>query len=95
MIYLVTETVATSLWFYRGNADDNSGVASNGKLMVPMGLASFPGEMPLFNAPRTALERDYNLVHYTKMPKGGHFACLEQPQLFVEDVRQFYRKVRA
>jgi len=40
------------------------------------------------------LERNFNLVHYTKMPRGGHFACLEEPELFVEDVRQFFRKVR-
>jgi microsomal epoxide hydrolase len=51
--------------------------------------------MPLFNPPRVVLERGYNLVHYSRLPKGGHFACLEQPQLFVEDVRQFFRKVRA
>jgi pimeloyl-ACP methyl ester carboxylesterase len=59
------------------------------------GFASFPCEMPLFNPPRVVLERGYNLVHYSRLPKGGHFACLEQPQLFVEDVRQFFRKVRA
>ena len=45
--------------------------------------------------PRSLLERTYNLVHYTKMPRGGHFACLEEPELFVEDVRQFFRKVRS
>lgn len=95
MIYLVTDTAATSVWFYRGSADDNSGVTSRSKLMVPMGFASFPGEMPLFNPPRAVLERDYNVVHYSRMPKGGHFACLEQPQLFVDEVRQFFRKVRA
>jgi len=39
--------------------------------------------------------RDYNLVHYTKMPRGGHFACFEQPQLLVEDVRRFFRGRRS
>jgi len=33
-------------------------------------------------------------VRYTKMPRGGHFACLEQPQLFVDDVRAFFRTLR-
>lgn len=94
MIYLVTETVATSVWFYRGAADDRSGVPARGKPGVPMGFASFPGEMPALNPPRSLLERNFNLVHYTRMPRGGHFACLEQPQLFVEDVRQFFRQVR-
>jgi hypothetical protein len=36
----------------------------------------------------------FKLVHYTKMPKGGHFACLEQRKLFVEDGGSFFRKVR-
>jgi len=34
------------------------------------------------------------MIHWTEMPKGGHFAALEQPQLLVEDVRVFFRKVR-
>jgi microsomal epoxide hydrolase len=95
MIYLVTDTAATAVWIYRGNADDRSGVSPGRKLTVPLGFASFPGEMTALNPPRSLIERNYNLVHYTKMPRSGHFACLEQPQLFVEDVRQFFRKVRS
>jgi epoxide hydrolase len=95
MIYLVTDTAATGVWFYRGSADDVPAVgASPGKIAVPTGFASFPAEMPLLNPPRSVLERGFNLVHYTKMPRGGHFACLEQPQLFVDDVRAFFRKLR-
>jgi len=94
MIYLVTDTAATAVWFYRGSRDDRTGAPPGGKLETPMGFASFPGEMPLLNPPRSVLARNFNLVHYTKMPKGGHFACLEQPKLFVDDVRAFFRKVR-
>ena len=94
MIYLVTDSIATSVWFYRGALDDRAAPA-RGKLETATGFASFPGEMPLLNPPRSILERNFNLVHYTKMPKGGHFACLEQPKLFVEDVRAFFRKVRS
>jgi pimeloyl-ACP methyl ester carboxylesterase len=93
MIYLVTDTVATAVWFYRGALDDRAAPA-RGKLETPLGFASFPGEMRPLNPTRSLLERNFNLVHYTKMPKGGHFACLEQPGLFVEDVRSFFRKVR-
>jgi microsomal epoxide hydrolase len=95
MIYLVTDTMATGVLFYRGSADDQSLTASAGKIAVPTGFASFPAEMPLLNPPRSVLERGFNLVHYTKMPRGGHFACLEQPQLFVDDVRAFFQKLRA
>ena len=86
MIYLVTDTMATAVWFYRGNADDRPASAAR-EADVPLGFASFPGEMPALNPPRSVLERNFNLVHYTRMPRGGHFACLEQPQLFVDDVR--------
>jgi len=93
MIYLVTDTVATAVWFYRGALDDG-GTPNRGKLDTPTGFASFPGEMRPLNPPRSILEGNFNLVQYTKMPRGGHFACLEQPKLFVDDVRSFFRKVR-
>ena len=96
MLYLVTETMGTGVWFYRGSADDRSpGSGARGKVNVPTGFASFPKEMPPLNPPRSVLAQAFNLVHYTKMPRGGHFACLEQPTLFAEDVRQFYRKLPA
>jgi microsomal epoxide hydrolase len=94
MIYLVTDTAATAVWIYRGAADDRPATPPRGKVAVPTGFASFPGEMPALNPPRSILDRNFNLVHYTKMPRGGHFACLEQPELFVQDVRAFFRKVR-
>jgi len=93
MIYLVTDTAATAVWFYRGAADDRSS-AGNGRVQVPVGFASFPAEMPVLNPPRSMLERAFNLTHYTRMPRGGHFACLEQPQLFVDDLRAFFKTIR-
>jgi pimeloyl-ACP methyl ester carboxylesterase len=92
MVYLVTDTIGTSVWFYRGSSEDVSNV--RGKLTVPVGFVSFPAEMPALNPPQSMLERRYNLVHYTRMPKGGHFAAFEQPELFVKDVREFFRIVR-
>jgi len=97
MIYLVTDTMATAVWFYRGSLDDvsSSGRGSrSGRITVPTGFASFPAEMLALNPPRSVLERGFNLVHYSKAARGGHFACFEQPQLFVEDVRAFFRRVR-
>ena len=92
MIYLVTDTIGTSVWFYRGMIDDTTTI--RGKVNVPCGFASFPHELPTLNAPRSVVERNYNLVHYSKMPRGGHFACWEQPELLVADVRDFFRKLR-
>jgi microsomal epoxide hydrolase len=92
MLYLVTGTAGSAIWIYRGNADEES--PPRAKITVPTGFAAFPKEMPIFLPPRRFLEQDFNLVHYTQMPRGGHFACLEQPQLFVDDLRAFFRKVR-
>ncbi len=92
MIYLVTDTIGTSVWFYRGMIDDTTNIG--GRVKVPSGFASFPRELPTLNAPRSVIERNYNLVHYSKMPRGGHFACWEQPELLVADLRDFFRKLR-
>jgi epoxide hydrolase len=93
MWYLVSETSGSAVWFYRGNADEPTPPRT--KMMVPTGFAAFPAEMTVLAPPRSALERDFNLIHYTKMPHGGHFACFEQPKLFVDDVRTFFRKLRS
>jgi pimeloyl-ACP methyl ester carboxylesterase len=50
--------------------------------------------MTVLNPPESVVARNFNLVHYTKMPRGGHFAFWEQPELMVADVRQFFRKLR-
>ena len=93
MIYLVTDTVGTGVWYYRGSGDERSQL--RGKLMTPTGFAAFPKEMPYLCPPRSVIERGFNLVHYTKMAHGGHFACLEQPELLVADIRDFFAKQRA
>jgi microsomal epoxide hydrolase len=92
MLYLITGAEATALWFYRGAAEDGPG--ATGRVTVPTGVAAFPKEMPVLAPPRSAIERNFNLVHYTRMPRGGHFAALEQPGLLVEDLRQFFRPLR-
>jgi microsomal epoxide hydrolase len=92
MIYLVSGSEATGVWFYRGATEDGPG--ATGRVTVPTGFAAFPKEMTVLAPPRSALERGFNLVHYTKMPRGGHFAALEQPVLFAADVREFFRALR-
>jgi epoxide hydrolase len=93
MLYLVTDTAGSAVWIYRGNADEPA--APRGRIEVPAGFAAFPKEMPIFLPPRRFLEHDFNLVRYTQMPRGGHFACMEQPKLFVEDLRAFFSSIRS
>jgi pimeloyl-ACP methyl ester carboxylesterase len=55
-------------------------------------VASFPGDpqIPL----RHKAERTENIVRWTELDRGGHFAALEEPDLLVEDVRAFFRQLR-
>jgi pimeloyl-ACP methyl ester carboxylesterase len=63
-------------------------------ISVPAAVSVFPEEV--YQAPRSWSERAYkNLVHFNELPKGGHFAAWEQPQLFSEEVRAGFRSLRA
>ena len=48
----------------------------------------------IIRPPRSWVEECYNVIHWTEMPRGGHFAAMEQPELLAGDVREFFRKVR-
>jgi pimeloyl-ACP methyl ester carboxylesterase len=86
-IYWVTETGPSSVRLYYENRID---AGLTGHVDVPFACARFPGE--LFGVvPRQWIEAQYNVAQFTEMPRGGHFAALEEPQLLVEDVRKFFR----
>lgn len=59
-----------------------------GRVEVPTGYSRFPEEP--WRPPRDMVERKWNLVHYTEQPRGGHFAAMEQPELFATDVAAFF-----
>ena len=90
MIYLVTKTFNTASWIYYGRREEGgrSLPKEDLPLKVPTAVALFPKEY-LEWAPRSYVERIYNIQRWTKMPKGGHFAALEQPDLLVKDIRDF------
>jgi microsomal epoxide hydrolase len=66
MVYLVTDSAPTAVWMYRGSRDDTRGGGARTKINVPTGYAAFPREMTSLAPPRSALERSFNLVHYTR-----------------------------
>jgi pimeloyl-ACP methyl ester carboxylesterase len=60
---------------------------------LPTGVSAFPDE--IYTAPRSWAEKAYpNLIHYNRLPKGGHFAAWEQPQALSEEVRTAFRTLR-
>ena len=89
MMYWVTASAASSARMYWESFRVFSGLA---RVEVPTGVAQFPKEIAL--APRHWAEANYNITHWTQMPRGGHFAAFEQPELFVDDVRTFFATVR-
>ena len=93
MLYLVEASFVTSTWMYRGRVLEGSGSFPPGAhIITPTGVAAFPD--PVFSPPpRSLAQRTYNIVHWTQMPAGGHFAALEQPKLLLADMRRFFADV--
>jgi pimeloyl-ACP methyl ester carboxylesterase len=100
MVYWTTGTIGSS---FRPYSDFTQAGAMRwmvekakewvGSSGVPTGLAVFPGDSS--RAPREWAERFYDVVRFTEMPRGGHFAAFEEPQLLAEELRAFFRPLRA
>lgn len=91
MVYWVTGSITSSTRIYYETRHSRSR-GKRGRVEVPVGCAIFPKE--LVYAPRLWAEKRFNVTHWTEMPRGGHFAAMEEPGLLVEDVRSFFAKVR-
>ena len=89
MIYWVTQTINSSVRLYRENRGE---FGRTGRIETPTAVAMFPKEIS--HPPRSLVERGYNVQRWTEMPRGGHFAAMEEPGLLVEDVRAFFRGLR-
>jgi epoxide hydrolase len=108
MIYWVTNTGASSTRIYYESRHMLGGLAPTpfprpeGRVTTPTGCGSFPRQYDRRETPvdtasaeaRKAAEARYNVVHFTTMTRGGHFPALEQPKLWVDDIRAFFATVR-
>ena len=88
-LYWATQTAASSARIYYENRV--AGPVA-GRVTVPTACALFPKEIT--TPPRRWVEARYNLTRWTEMPRGGHFAAMEQPDLLVGDIRAFFRDLR-
>lgn len=86
-LYWVTNTIASSMRLYLESSRTPLALQAGQQVPVPCGIARFPHEMPF--PPRSWIERGYDVVRWTSMPAGGHFAALEQPDLLARDVAEF------
>ena len=86
--YWLTKTALSSARMYRESIFAGSAAPVSSYVQVPTGVGVFPKE--LYRGSRRQAEKLYNIVHWTKHDKGGHFAVLEQPDAFVRDIRAFF-----
>ena len=89
MLYWLTASGASSARLYWESFGSFGG---GDKVEIPTGVASFPRE--IIRSPRRWCEESYNITHWTIMPKGGHFGAFEQPELFINDLRIFFKTIR-
>jgi microsomal epoxide hydrolase len=89
MIYWVTETINSSMRTYAENPPQKLQRLPD----VPAAFASFPQD--LNPPPREWVERRLRLEHWTEMPRGGHFAAMEEPELLAEDIQAFFGRLHA
>jgi len=91
-IYWFTATIASSIRLYKEMRRDPLRFPAGSRIAPPMAFAQFPVEIPC--PPRELAERFFDVRQWTVMPRGGHFAAMEQPALLAEDVTRFFRTVR-
>ncbi|WP_440769369.1 epoxide hydrolase family protein [Natronorubrum sp. DTA28] len=87
-VYWLTGTIGSSMRVYY---ETDVASATPDSVDVPTGHARYPAE--IHKTPRVWAEAVYDVAYWSEMPEGGHFAAMEVPELFVEDVRTFVREV--
>ena len=90
-IYWFTGTITSSTRIYYENSKTPI-ETTLGYINVPTGAAIFPAE--IFVTPRAWAESAYDLRHWSVMTEGGHFAALEKPDLYLNDLQIFFRLLR-
>lgn len=91
-IYWLTGTIRSSMQWYWAHRTTPPAATRPLRVECPTGVAAFPREV--IHVPRSAVGRKYRLQHWTDMPRGGHFAQMEQPARLAEDIRTFFRPER-
>jgi pimeloyl-ACP methyl ester carboxylesterase len=93
-LYWFTGTIASSMRLYREFAEAlaRREVEALPNISTPTGIAMYPGE--IVKCPRAWAERSCKLIHWFEADRGGHFAAMEQPQVFSEDLWCFHREIR-
>jgi pimeloyl-ACP methyl ester carboxylesterase len=87
-LYWMTQTISSSFRLYNETKKAPLQFAPGELVRVPCAIARFPLEAPF--PPREWVARGYNIERWTEMPRGGHFAAAEEPELLAADIAQFF-----
>lgn len=90
--YWVTATATSSARLYYEMRQAGAAAMPARRIEVPTGVANYRGEIT--KTPREWAARRFAITHWVDIPRGGHFAAMQVPDLFVADVREFFRTVR-
>jgi len=91
-LYWFTGAIGSSFWPYYARMHGPWPIPEGG-VKVPMGYAEFPRE--ILRPPRSLAEKMYtDIRRWTPMPKGGHFAAMEQPEALTHEIVEFFRPLR-
>jgi pimeloyl-ACP methyl ester carboxylesterase len=94
-LYWLTNSAISSARLYWDTAQTSTGGGffDVRGVKIPVAVSVFPDE--IYAAPRSWTEKAYTrLIHFNRLPKGGHFAAWEQPQAFTEELRTAFRSLR-
>jgi len=93
LFWLTNTGVSAARLYWEYNLSDKLSFFSPKGVKLPVAVSAFPDE--LTQAPRSWAEQAYpNLIHYNRLPKGGHFAAWEQPKAFVNELRVGFKSLR-
>src|SRR6266566_2413550 len=93
LFWLTNTGVSAARLYWEYNLSDKLSFFSPKGVKLPVAVSAFPDE--LTQAPRSWAELAYpNLIHYNRLPKGGHFAAWEQPKPFVNELRVGFKSLR-
>ena len=90
-LYWVTGAINSSFWFYY-DFDHGPFPIPRALSQTPVAYASFPAEIR--HPPRPLAAQVFNITSWTEMPRGGHFAAVEAPDLLAADIADFFRSIR-
>ena len=90
-LYWFTQSLPSSIRLYKESRENPLKFGRDDRINTPVAFTHFPKELP--TPPRSFVEKSFNIIQWTEMPKGGHFAAMEQPQLFAANIKSFFEQI--